>query len=90
VGLLLLASPTVNRTPQAEAWELLAELEHRHRAVMARHDEAFRHLPAAHDALRSAASMEAWRRYCEAVRELDETTAQLERIIWQVSQGSGT
>ena len=86
----MLASPTVNKTPQSEAWDLLAELEHRHRSVMARHDEAFRHLPIAHATLRTAASMEAWRRYCEAVRELDETTAQLERVIWRVSEGGGT
>ena len=80
----------MNITPPSEAWELLAELERRHRAVMARHDEAFRQLPAAHAALRSAASLEAWRCYCEAVRELDETTAQLERLIWQVSEGNET
>jgi hypothetical protein len=80
----------VNTTPQSEAWELLAELERRHRLVMARHDEAFRRLPSSYQSLPSPAGVVAWRRYCEAVRELDEATAELERLVWQVSQGVRT
>jgi hypothetical protein len=80
----------VNSSSQPEAWKLLADIERRHRAAMARHDEAFRQLPSSHENLRSPAGSQAWRQYCAAVRELDEATVQLERLVWQVSQGAGT
>ena len=60
-------------------WERLDRLEGRHQRVQAEHDSARRGLErlSSHetDELRSA-----WRRYCEVIAELDQTTAEFEAL----------
>jgi hypothetical protein len=60
-------------------WEKLDQLEGRHQRAQADHDSARRGLerlgPGELEELRRA-----WRRYCEVIAELDETTAQFEAL----------
>lgn len=60
-------------------WERLDELQGRHQQAQAEHDLARRRLdrlsPGELEGLRRA-----WRRYCEVIAELDETTAQFEAL----------
>jgi hypothetical protein len=60
-------------------WERLDKLEGRHQRIQAEHDTARRGLerltPSEMDELRRA-----WRRYCEVIAELDDTTAQFEAL----------
>ncbi|HVP32942.1 MAG TPA: hypothetical protein VMT09_04770 [Steroidobacteraceae bacterium] len=60
-------------------WDRLDRLESRHRRIQSEHNEARRGLerlsPSESDELR-----EAWRRYCEAIAELDRTTAEFEAL----------
>jgi hypothetical protein len=58
-------------------WERLDRLEGRHQRLQAAHDSARRGL----ERLRSHETDElrsAWRRYCEVIAELDQTTAEFE------------
>jgi len=60
-------------------WERLDRLEGRHQRVQAEHDSARRGL----ERLTSNETEEvraAWRRYCEVIAELDQTTAELEAL----------
>jgi hypothetical protein len=63
----------------ASFWERLDRLEVRHQRAQAEHDSARRGLerltPSELDELRRA-----WRRYCEVIAELEETTAQFEAL----------
>jgi hypothetical protein len=60
-------------------WERLDRLEVRHQRAQAEHDSARRGLerltPKEIEELRRA-----WRRYCEVIAELDETTAAFEAL----------
>lgn len=60
-------------------WERLDQLEGRHQRIQAEHDLARRGLelltPSEIDELRRA-----WRRYCEVIAELDQTTAEFEAL----------
>ena len=60
-------------------WERLDRLEVRHQRVQAEHDSARRGLerltPKEIEELRRA-----WRRYCEVIAELEETTAAFEAL----------
>jgi hypothetical protein len=60
-------------------WERLDRLEGRHQRVQSEHDSARRGLerltPLEAEELRRA-----WRRYCEVIAELDETTAEFEAL----------
>jgi hypothetical protein len=60
-------------------WERLDRLEGHHQRLQAAHDSARRGLErlSSHetDELRSA-----WRRYCEVIAELDQTTAEFESL----------
>ena len=63
----------------ASFWEQLDRLEGRHQRLQTEHDNARRGLerlsPSELDELRRA-----WRRYCEVIAELDETTAEFEAL----------
>ena len=60
-------------------WERLDRLEWRHQRAQAEHDSARRGLerltPNEIEELRRA-----WRRYCEVIAELDQTTAEFEAL----------
>ena len=60
-------------------WERLDKLEVRHQRAQAEHDDARRGLerltPTELEELRQA-----WRRYCEVIDELDQTTAAFEAL----------
>jgi hypothetical protein len=60
-------------------WERLDRLEGRHQRVQSEHDSARRGLerltPREAEELRRA-----WRRYCEVIAQLDETTAEFEAL----------
>jgi len=60
-------------------WERLDRLEGRHQRIQADHDSARRGLerlsPNDTEELRAA-----WRRYCEVIVELDQTTAEFEAL----------
>ena len=62
---------------EASFWDRLDRLELRHQRIQAEHDNARRGIerltPTEIDELRRA-----WRRYCEVITELDETTAEFE------------
>lgn len=61
-------------------WERLDRLEVRHQRAQAEHDSARRGL----ERLSSGELEElrrAWRRYCEVIAELDETTAEFEALM---------
>jgi len=60
-------------------WERLDRLEGRHQRVQAEHDSVRRGL----ERLTSNETEEvraAWRRYCEVIAELDQTTAEFEAL----------
>ena len=61
-------------------WERLDRLETRHQRAQAEHDNARRGLerltPNEVEELRRA-----WRRYCEVIAELDETSAEFEALM---------
>jgi hypothetical protein len=63
----------------ASFWERLDRLEVRHQRVQNEHERVRRNLervtPREADELRYA-----WRRYCEVIAELDETTAEFETL----------
>jgi len=63
----------------ASFWEKLDRLEIRHQRVQNEHEAVRRNLervtPREADELRHA-----WRRYCEVIAELDETTAEFEAL----------
>ncbi|HVN44330.1 MAG TPA: hypothetical protein VMT66_03685 [Steroidobacteraceae bacterium] len=63
----------------ASFWERLDRLELRHQRIQAEHDNARRGIerltPNEIEELRRA-----WRRYCEVIAELDETTAEFEDL----------
>ena len=63
----------------ASFWEKLDRLEIRHQRVQNEHERVRRNLervtPREADELRHA-----WRRYCEVIAELDETTAEFEAL----------
>ena len=60
-------------------WERLDRLELRHQRIQTEHETVRRNLervtPREADELRYA-----WRRYCEVIAELDETTAEFEAL----------
>jgi len=60
-------------------WERLDRLEVRHQRIQTEHETVRRNLervtPREADELRYA-----WRRYCEVIAELDETTAEFEAL----------
>ena len=60
-------------------WERLDRLEVRHQRIQTEHETVRRNLervtPREADELRHA-----WRRYCEVIAELDETTAEFEAL----------
>jgi hypothetical protein len=60
-------------------WERLDKLEGRHQRIQTEHDSARRRLERLTvgelEELRGA-----WRRYCEVIAELDETTAEFEKL----------
>jgi hypothetical protein len=60
-------------------WERLDKLEGRHQRVQSEHDSARRGLERL-----TAGELEelrgAWRRYCEVIAQLDETTAEFEKL----------
>ena len=62
-----------------EFWESLNRLETRHQKVQSEHDSARRRLervtPREAEELRIA-----WRDYCDAIAELDKTTAEFEAL----------
>lgn len=62
-----------------EFWERLDRLEGRHQKIQSEHESARRGLdrvtPREAEELRTA-----WRRYCEVIAELDETTAEFEKL----------
>jgi hypothetical protein len=63
----------------ASFWERLDRLEVRHQRIQTEHELVRRNLervtPREADELRYA-----WRRYCEVIAELDETTAEFEAL----------
>jgi hypothetical protein len=64
---------------EPQFWDRLARLESRHRHVLCEHDSARRQLKR----LTSREMQElrsAWRRYCQVIFELDQTTAELESL----------
>ena len=65
-------------------WDRLDHLESRHRQLRSEHEFARRGLkkvdPRAIEEIRDA-----WRRYCEVISELDETTAELEALCRSAS-----
>jgi hypothetical protein len=64
---------------EAAFWDRLDRLEGRHQRAQSEHDSARRGLERL-----SAGELEelrrAWRRYCEVIAELDETTAEFEAL----------
>jgi hypothetical protein len=64
---------------EPEFWDRLDRLECRHRRVLCEHDDARRNLKRL-----TSREMEelraAWRRYCQVIFELDQTTSELESL----------
>jgi hypothetical protein len=65
--------------PSAELWAQLEHLEGRHQRVQSEYERARRGLesltPREIEEVRSA-----WRRYCEVIAELDQTTSEFEAL----------
>lgn len=64
---------------EPEFWDRLDRLESRHKHVICEHENARRNLKR----LTTREMQElraAWRRYCQVIFELDETTAELESL----------
>jgi len=60
-------------------WERLERLEGRHQRIQSDHDSARRGLERL--TLREAEELRrAWRRYCEVIAELEQTTAEFEAL----------
>jgi hypothetical protein len=60
-------------------WDRLERLEGRHQQVQSQHEAVRRGLERVSP--REAAELRtAWRRYCEVIAELDETTAEIEAL----------
>jgi len=60
-------------------WERLDRLEGRHQKVQSAHETARRGLERV-TAREVEELRDAWRRYCEVIAELDQTTAELETL----------
>jgi hypothetical protein len=60
-------------------WERLDRLECRHQRIQSEHNEARRGLERLSPG-ESAELRQAWRRYCEAIAELDRTAAEFEAL----------
>jgi hypothetical protein len=63
----------------AHFWDQLDRLEGRHKRVQSEHEIVRRSLEQVSSEER-AELRRAWRRYCEVIAELDETTAELEAL----------
>jgi len=62
-----------------EFWERLDRLEGRHQRIQSEHDNARRGLERL-TAREADELRRAWRRYCEVIAELDQTTAEFEAL----------
>jgi hypothetical protein len=60
-------------------WDRLDRLESRHQRIQSEHNEARRGLERLSPG-ESGELLQAWRRYCEAIAELDRTTAEFEAL----------
>jgi hypothetical protein len=60
-------------------WDRLNRLEARHLRIQSQHDAARRGLEAV-QRKSSPEVLDAWRRYCDVIAELDRTTAELESL----------
>jgi hypothetical protein len=58
-------------------WDRLNRLEAQHQRIQSQHDTARRSLEAV-QRKDSAEVLDAWKRYCEVIAELDRATAELE------------
>ncbi len=65
-------------------WDRLDRLEHRHRQVRSEHESARRGLNKV-DPRATQEIHDAWRRYCEVIADLDQTTAELEALCRSAS-----
>jgi hypothetical protein len=63
----------------AHFWDRLERLEGRHQQVQSQHEMVRRGLEGV-SPLEVAELRNAWRRYCEVIAELDETTAEIEAL----------
>ena len=60
-------------------WDRLNRLEAHHQRIQSQHDTARRGLEAV-QRTGSAEVLDAWRRYCDVIAELDRATAELESL----------
>ena len=60
-------------------WDRLSRIEARHQRAQSEHEALRRGLESQQRA-KSSELLEAWRRYCEVIAELDRTTAELEAL----------
>jgi hypothetical protein len=70
--------------PDENLWDQFDRVELQRRVALARHKQAFRQLDVAASAARDKKSIEAWESYCSAVKSLEASVTELERLVWKL------
>ena len=70
--------------PTGNFWDQFDKAERQRRAALARHKQAFRQLDIAASATHDKGSIEAWKGYCSAVKSLEASVTELERLVWNL------
>ncbi len=70
--------------PPEKFWDQVDEAERQRRTALVKHQQAFRQLNIAASVTRDRGSIEAWERYCSAVKSLDASVTELERLVWDL------
>jgi hypothetical protein len=65
-------------------WRRFDELDGRRRLHSRARDDAFRRLSPLTARSDDSESRERWRQYCESVDKLEESIAELERLVWRM------
>ncbi len=65
-------------------WRRFDELDYRRIGQLRRRESALRQLSPTSASSRDPAAIEAWREYCESVDQLEQSIAELERLIWDI------
>lgn len=69
-------------------WRQFDELDRRRRRSYRRHEEAFRRLDPSTAEPVDSTSRDTWREYCETVKELERSVAELESLTWRLGKSS--
>lgn len=65
-------------------WRRFDELDRRRVSQLRRRELALRQLSPASANSRDAVAIDAWREYCESIGRLEQSIAELERLIWEM------